>query len=177
MTQSRVECQTGVIGVFPTERQARAAAAAAQRAGADPAEIRVGDHRDHVTSLQNDGLHTVEVQVLESTVRPFTMEMWNAILPATVIGCVLGAIVALPGAMVHFGGLVLWGRMVIVAIVGAALGSVIGFERGATYSGRRSMPIPSPERGVTVAIDDASPSEVDALRSLQPIRLATTLNA
>jgi hypothetical protein len=166
--------RTGVIGVFPSEREAQEAARAAQRAGADPSVIRIGDRSDHVTSLQAEMHDEMEQSVMgPGNVGPFTKEMSKAMVPATVIGMIVGALVGLPFAAIHFGGLDAWARILIVVLVGAAVGATVGFQIGGMYGAKRPEEPLGAERGVTIAIDDAPPGAIDALKAMHPIRLDT----
>jgi hypothetical protein len=164
--------RTDVIGVFPDEEAARRAAAAAEVAGADPAVIRIGDENDRLRELQAEMLDEVEHSVMgPGSFGPFTIEMTKAIVPLTIIFGVVGVLVGLPFAAINFGGFPLWGRILIVTIVGAAAGSVIGFEIGGSFGARRPEERLATERGVVIAIDDAPPPAVDVLKAMRPIRL------
>src|SRR5690348_795494 len=128
--------RTGLIGVFHNEHDAREAAAVAERAGADPSMIRIGNRDDHVTSLQTEMFDEVEQSVMgPGNVGPFTKEMSKAIVPFTVIGAIVGAFLALPFAAIDFGGVVF--RLAIVVVVGAAVGALVGFQLGGMYGARR----------------------------------------
>jgi hypothetical protein len=166
--------RTDVIGVFPDEQRAREAAEVAQRAGADPSVIRIGDRNDRIKELQGEMLDEVEHTVMgPGSVGPFTKEMSKGIVPLTIALGIAGALVALPFAAIDFGGLPLWGRLLILAVCGGAVGSVIGFQIGGMYGAQRpEEPLPV-ERGVTIAIDGAPPSAIDALKAMQPIQLGT----
>jgi hypothetical protein len=164
--------RTSVIGVFPSREEARAAAAAAQRAGADPAAIRLADREDRVRVLEAEMQDEVDTSLMgPGNVGPFTKEMQRAILPLTIVGLVVGAVLALPLAAIHFADIAAWGRVLIVVVVGAAIGAVVGFQFGGAYGARRPEEKLAGERGVTIAIDDAPASAVDALRAMHPIRL------
>jgi hypothetical protein len=168
MTQRR----SGVIGVFPSEDAARRAAAAAEAAGADPSVIRIGDEQDRRRELEAEMLDEVDHSVMgPGSVGPFTKEMTKAIVPLTIICGVVGLLVALPFAAIHFGGFSLGGRLLIVGVVGAAVGGVVGFQIGGSYGSRRPEEPLAAERGVVLAIDDAPPSAIDVLKSMQPIQL------
>jgi hypothetical protein len=163
---------SGVIGVFPSEDAARRAAAAAQAAGADPSVIRIGDEQDRVRELEAEMLDEVDHSIMgPGRVGPFTREMTRAIAPLTIIFGVAGVLLALPFAAIHFGAFALWSRLLIVGVVGAAIGSVVGFQIGGSYGSRRGDEPLAPERGVVLAIDDAPPSAIDALKAMQPIQL------
>jgi hypothetical protein len=164
--------RTNVIGVFPTRDDAWAAAEAAQRAGARPAAIRVASRDDNVRELQAEMLEEQEQSIMgPGNVGPFTREMQRAMLPLTIIGLVSGAVIALPLAAIEFGGFTWWGRLALVAVVGGVVGAGVGFLFGGMYGARRPEEPLATERGVTVAIDDAPPSAVDALRARRPLRL------
>ena len=164
--------QTGVVGVFPDEGRAREAAEAARRAGASPSVIRIGDPRDRVVALQAEMTDELDTTVMgPGSVGPFTKEQTRAMVPLTIIFGIAGALVALPFAAIDFGDLPAWGRLVVLAIVGAAFGSLLGFQIGGMFGARRpEEPLPV-EAGVTVAIDVAPEPAVDVLRSLHPLQL------
>jgi len=166
--------RSGVIGVFPSEHAAEQAAAAARRAGADPHTIRIGGASDHVTSLQAEMQDELEKSLVgPGNVGPFTKEMTKAMVPGSVIGAIIGAVIALPFAAIEFGGAALWARLVIVAVVGAAVGAVVGFQLGGMFGAKRPEEPLGAERGVTVAVDDAPPDVIGAMKALHPIRLDT----
>jgi hypothetical protein len=164
--------RTSVIGVFPTRDDAWAAAEAAQRAGARPAAIRVASRDDKKRELQAEMLEEQEQSIMgPGNVGPFTREMQRAMLPLTIIGLVVGAVIALPIAVVEFGGFTWWGRMVLVAVVGGVIGAAVGFLFGGMYGARRPEEPLATERGVTVAVDDAPATAIEALRARHPLRL------
>ena len=167
-----MERQTGVVGVFADEGRAREAAEAARRAGASPSVIRIGDPRDRVVALRAEAADELDTAVMRpGRVEPFTKEQTGAMVPWTIIFGVAGALLALPFATIEFGDLPTWGRLVVLAIVGAAFGSLIGFQIGGMYGARRSEGPLAVESGVTVAIDVAPEPAVDVLRSLHPLQL------
>jgi hypothetical protein len=166
--------RTDVIGVFPSEQRARAAADVARRAGADPSEIRIGDRGDEIRELHGQMRDEMEHTVMgPGNVGPFTKEMSAAMVPLTILFGIIGVVVALPFAAIHFGGFPVWGRMLIVGVCGGAVGAVVGFQLGGMYGARRPEEPLAVERGVTVAIDDAPQSAIDALRAMHPIQLDT----
>jgi hypothetical protein len=163
---------SGVIGVFSTEEDARRAAEAAQSAGADPSTIRIGDERDRIRETEAEMLDEVDTSVMgPGNIGPFTKEMQKAIVPLTIIGGVVGTLLALPFAAIQFGEFEVWARLLILGVCGAAVGSVVGFQIGGAFGARRPEERLASERGVTVAVDDAPPQAIDALRALHPIRL------
>ncbi len=166
------QVRTSVIGVFRSREDADAAARAAQRAGAHPAAIRVASRDDEVRELQAEMLHEQETSIMgPGNVGPFTREMQRAMLPLAIIGFVVGAVVALPLAAIEFADFALGGRLLLVAVVGGVVGALVGFLFGGMYGARRPEEPLATERGVTVAIEDASPDAIEALRARRPIRL------
>jgi hypothetical protein len=164
--------QTGVVGVFPDEGRAREAAEAALRAGASPSVIRVGDPRVRVIALRAELTDELETTTMgPGNVGPFTKEQTRAMVPLTIIFGVVGALVALPFAAFQFGDLPTWGRLVVLGIVGATFGSLIGFQIGGMYGARRPEEPLATEQGVTVVIDVAPEPAVDVLRSMHPLQL------
>jgi hypothetical protein len=164
--------RTDVIGVFETEADARRAAEAAKLAGADPAVIRIGDRQDRLHELQGEMFDEMEHTVMgPGNVGPFTKEMTRAMVPLTIGLGFVGALIALPFAAIEFGDLPLWGRLLIVAVCGGAVGSLVGFQLGGMYGARRPEEPLAVERGVTLAIDDAPDSAIDALKAMRPIQL------
>jgi hypothetical protein len=164
--------RTSVIGVFANEDAARRAVAAAEQGGADPAAIRIGDENDRIRELQAEMLDEVDNSVMgPGSIGPFTKEMTRAIVPLTIIFGLVGLVVALPFAAIHFGGFPLWGRLLVLGVVGGAAGSVVGFQIGGSFGGRRPEERLATERGVVVAIDDAPPPAIDVLKAMGPIRL------
>src|SRR5690348_15487665 len=160
------ERHTGVIGVFSTPQVARVAAAAAQRAGADPSVIRIAGRNDDVLPFDADIVDAEPVRVVPEQTRLPTGDMTNTLVPCTVAAGTAGALCAMPFASMQFSGIGWWGRLMIVAIVGASIGANLGFVLGA----RRTRYQLSHGLGITVAIDDPPPGAIEALRALQPIR-------
>jgi hypothetical protein len=164
--------RTGIIGVFPDEQKAQQAAQAARRAGVDPSVIHIGTREAQVASLRAEMHDEVETSLMgPGNVGPFTKEQTRTMVPATVVGAIVGLLIALPFAAIGFGDWPLWGRMLIVAVVGVAVGSVVGFQIGGMYGARRPEEPLAAERGVTIEIDDAPESAVAALRDLEPLQL------
>ncbi len=157
--------RTGVICVYRTRQLAHRAAAAAQRAGADPTTIRVGGVTLHVRSYDSDPMGAIEPP-LKHAPKPtaFNKAMSNAIVPATWVGWLVGACVASPIALLHFGGLNAAVRVALVALIGGAAGSAFGFSLAARVgvSGTKNQ-------GISVAVDDAPSDAIDAMRALHPI--------
>src|SRR4051794_4934443 len=144
--------RTSVIGVFPTRDDAWAAAEAAQRAGAHPAAIRVANGDDVVRELEAEMLEELDSSVMgPGSVGPFTKEMQRAILPLTLIGLLVGAAIASPLAAIDFADFPWWWRLLTVAVVGGAVGAVVGFQFGGGYGARRPEERLATERGVTLA--------------------------
>jgi hypothetical protein len=163
---------TGVLGVFADQDAARRAAEAAKRAGANPSGIRVGDPNDRVTALRADMLDEVENTIMApGNVGPFTREQAKAIVPLTFILGAIGVLIAVPFAFIEFFGLAFWARLLILAVVGGAVGSVVGFQIGGMYGARRPEERLPPEEGVTLAIDDAPERAIDVLKSMRPLQL------
>jgi hypothetical protein len=104
-------------------------------------------------------------------VGPFTKEMTQGMSLGAVVGGVIGLVVALPFAALSFGGWPLWLRFLLVAIVGAAVGSTVGWIVGGGFGARRPDAPLAAQRGVTVtapaldtvrtALIEAAPIRVD----------------
>jgi hypothetical protein len=161
-----------VVAVFADERAARAAADAATRALGGSA--RVGDGRDEVAALKGEMREELQHTTAGAgNVGPFTKEMTKGIAAGVPAATLVGAVLALPLAFIPLLSIGLGPRLVIAALVGAAVGFMIG---GFTAKGP-GHPLAA-ERGTTVAIDVRTPDEIELVTQLleqhRPIRIDLT---
>jgi outer membrane lipoprotein SlyB len=160
-----------LVGVYPNRQAAERAAVAARRAGADPADIRIGDALDRVVSVEGEMRQEMDHTLAgPGNVGPFTKEMTKGMTLGVVVGAVIGAILALPFAAIGFGDFALWGRLLLVAVVGAIVGSTVGWVVGGGFAARREDEPLAAEAGVTLSVPGLAAVE-EALKDTDPLRL------
>jgi hypothetical protein len=160
-----------LVGVYDSERDARAAAEAARRAGVDPGDIRVGESLDRVVSLEGEMREEMDESVAgPGNVGPWTKEMLRGMGAGIAAGTVVGAVLALPFAAIEFGDMTLATRLVVVAVVGAFVGATAGWVIGGAFGAKRPEEELAAERGVTLSVTATSAAEA-ALVATHPIRL------
>ncbi|MDQ1382785.1 MAG: hypothetical protein QOG65_164 [Actinomycetota bacterium] len=160
-----------LVAVYETRDAALAAAEAARNAGVPADDVRVDEELDRVASIQGEMRQEIEHTVLgPGNVGPFTKEMAQGMTLGAVVGAVIGVVVALPFAAFSFAGWPLWLRLVLVAIVGGALGSTVGWIVGGGFGARRPDAPLAAQRGVTVTAP-ALDAVQTALIAAAPIRI------
>ena len=165
-----------LIGVFSDESAARQAADAAVDAGVERARIRIADPTDEVASLRGEmGEEMGNTVAGPGNVGPFTKEASKGIAVTTPVATVVGALLALPLALLPLGDLSLVARLVIAAAIGATAGATLGLVMGGGLGAKGPGEKLAAERGVTVGIRFADADEAnrvaEALRRQGPIRL------
>ncbi len=170
--------EQNLIGVFRDEQAAKEAADAAAEAGVDRSRIRIGERVDQVASLRGEMSEEMGNTVAgPGNVGPFTKESTKGIAVTTPVATLVGAVLALPLALlpIPFGDLGLGLRLVIAAVVGAAAGATLGLVLGGGLAAKGPGDQLASERGVTLGISFDDTEEADrvagALRQRQPIRL------
>ncbi len=162
-----------LLAVLPDREAAEAVAAQLADRGIDRSAVRIGAHRDEVTSLEAEVREEVTQSVNSPTVGvAYPRETVKAGLvflpPLTLAGAVVGALVTLPFDIV---GWPLWLRALVGAIVGAVMTSTIGAVVIPAMSVKNPHdPSPS-ETGVTLRVEDASQVTLDTLLAAHPLRL------
>ena len=160
-----------VVGVYRDEHAAEEAAEAARAAGAE--EVRVGASDDEVAALRS------EMREESAEARPgfSTPGTRRSVAVGTAIAALLGAVVALPLGFVGAGNVPLVTRLLVVTVVGAAIGGTVGFLFGiivgGDFFGRRRRPKSelAAERGVVVGAQESTSEVTPALSAEDPIRV------
>lgn len=161
-----------LIGVYESEEVAKQAAEAAKKAGAPDGDVRIGARDDEVLSMQAE----MQEETDQGWVSPqagfaYTKESAKGLAILMPLLSLAGAVLALPLAFVVFGGLDLWLRLVIVALVGAMAGATVGLIAGPALGSKdTSVPVAA-ERGAVLRVDGASPDISRRMADSEPIRL------
>jgi hypothetical protein len=159
------------LAVYPTEADARRAAARVEALGVDPGEVRIDAPLDHVASVEGEMHQEMDRTIAgPGAVGPFTPETRRGMLPGIAIGAVIGLVIALPFAAIGFGGWAAGLRVLVVAIVGIAVGATVGWLIGGDFGAERPEDPLAAERGVTMSV----PARRDLQRlliSTDPLRL------
>jgi hypothetical protein len=160
-----------VVGIYESEQAARDAAAAARAAGAPPEEIHVGEPLDRIASVQGEMRAEMDHTVAgPGNVGPFTKEMQKGMTFGVVLFGAIGLMIALPFALIEFGGWSWPTRLWIVALVGLLVGATAGWVIGGGFGALRPEEQLAGERGVPVSAPASEPI-VNALVRPQMIRL------
>jgi len=170
-----------VVGVYEDDAAAQRAIEAAERAGAS--SVVRGGRADHVASLQDEMREEMEhTFVGPGNVGPFTKEMSKGASRWTPVWTVGFMVLAVPVALIPFGGFSFLTRLAIVEAVALAGGATVGFmwglivgdgKKGVDGIDLRERDLAA-ERGIVVGatVDEREADRVaDAMAALQPIRL------
>lgn len=176
---TRAEEKTTVVAAFDDEAKAtQGRRAAAEVTGGEGADVRVGEHRDQVASLQGEMREEMDNTTAGAgNVGPFTKEMTKGLSAGTAVGTPLGAVLALPLAFLPvLGDLQVVTRVVIVMVVGAFAGATLGFVLGGGMAqrmeekGKKLGAERGPVVGASVEGDDAE-RVAQALRQSGAVRV------
>jgi hypothetical protein len=152
----RHQSQRRLVAVFRTEDEARAAAEDVRRmTGIAPTTVEIESGDDELAAMRAE--MSEEMQHTIAAPGPFggvTKEMQRGIVPGTLLAAVVGAVVALPLALVPFAGLDGGVRLLIAAGVGALAGALYGFFAGGAAKWETSVLDKdlAAERGVTLGV-------------------------
>jgi hypothetical protein len=159
------------IAVYQSEDAARRAAAVAERAAANSAEVRVGEPLDRVASVEGEMREQMDRTIAgPGNVGPFTPQMAKGMTLGTVVGAAVGLVVALPFAAIEFGGWPLWARLLVVAIVGVIVGGTVGWIVGGGFGAERADDALAAEQGYPVSVPATREVEA-ALKETHPLRI------
>lgn len=161
-----------LVGVYETEEEAEQAAEKAQQAGASEGDVRMGSDEDEVVSLQAE----MQEEMDQSWVSPqagfaYTKESAKGLATVMPVFSVAGAVLALPLALIEFGGLDLWVRIVISALVGATAGVTVALVVGPSLGAKSPSAPMAAQRGRVVRVEDDSPEVSGAMADSEPIRV------
>ncbi len=163
-----------LIGVFEDEQAAEAAAERVAGRGVDRSQVRVGDHGDEVTSLEGEMREEMDQSFLSPQAGfILTKEMAKGARIALPVAVAAGALLALPFGFIPFGGLVLWTRLLTLALIGGTAGAVFGFILGGGLAAKGPSEPLATEKGTTVGVSSSDPATAEALADERPIRVDT----
>jgi hypothetical protein len=160
-----------LIAVFPDEFSAHKAARRASDVGIDPDSVRIGDSLDALASV--GGEMREEVSHVPAAPVPFTREAIRGFTAGTLIGAVLGVVIALPFAAIRIGDLPLSTRLVMLGVVGLVFGSFLGWFLGGAIGIKRPGEPVAAAVGVTVAVPDSEAAR-RSLRGSGALRIDVT---
>ena len=100
---------------------------------------------------------------------PMTKEQTQGAAVSIVVFGLIGAVIGALLALIPFG-LVWWARLLLLAGIGAAAGSTIGFIAGAGVAGA-PVSDAAAEQGVAITVRQVDDAVLDVLRRADPIRL------
>jgi hypothetical protein len=147
-----------LVAVYDSEDDARAALRSLERAGIESGDVRVADPRDRLAAIEGEMRGEVMHSVAgPGNVGPFTKEMAQGSVLGVLVGGVIGLVIALPFAAIDFG-FVWWGRMLLLAIVGAVVGATIGWIIGGGFGAKRPDEPLAGESGITLAVETSIPA-------------------
>lgn len=156
-----------VVGVFRDADAARDAADAAREHGAD---VRVGDDEDMRSALRGEMQEEGRDLIAGPGLPGFTKEMAKGVVPLSIIGAIIGALLLLPFAFMTWGTLSLGARLLWMVVAGVFFGGTVGFMVGGILGARSQNRAPAAQRGVTVSATD-EPGATDDLVEQDPIRV------
>jgi hypothetical protein len=144
-----------LLAVFDSDADAREAVRTLQSVGIDVSQVRIDDARDRVSAARGDMRAEID-----KTLAP--KEMVEGSLIVMVLGALVGAVVALPFAAIPFGDMAVGWRILIVMLVGLAVGGTVGWVIGGGFGAKQSDEPLAGETGATVALP-ATPAARNAL--------------
>jgi hypothetical protein len=100
-----------------------------------------------------------------------TKRMLKGILAVSPLTVAAGVLIALPFALISWGSLPLWGRLVLTGVIGATAGATVGFIIGGGEAEKGAGAPLAAEHGVTVRVADVRAEVQRALFEEDPLRL------
>lgn len=169
---ARTGAATGLIGVYRSEGEASAVAEQAVALGVQPGQVHVGEVGDEqlslVAEMQEEAGGTWGVPPVNVS---YPKEATKATSLATVLLVGAFMLLGLPFALIPFGDMVWWTRVILVVIVGAVLGGTIAFIAGPAMGLKRPDEPLAADRGITVRVASADDQVAEMMASHHPIRL------
>ena len=155
-----------IVAVFPDEAAAERAAAEARNRGAR--NVAIDDPNDDVKALMGEMREETSESWAGPSIGIFTPEMARHKPGPTAASALVGALLALPLALLDFG----IARLILCAFAGAAAGGTIGFLLGGYLGARRRANLDlAEERGVVVGIQGGNAAAAEALVAAGPMRV------
>ncbi len=143
-----------LVAVFDTESQARQAARQMEAVGVSAEDIRIGDSIDALSSIRGE-MREEAVEFVGGPTGPYPQSARRGFAIGTVVGAVAGLAIALPFAAIPMGDLPAGTRLLIVAVVGVAFGSFLGWFLGGAFGLERPEEPLAAARGATLAVPDS----------------------
>ena len=170
MTQIPQESKARLVAVFTSEDEVRTASRALQQAGVDASRLTVDRGADHLSSVGSEMREEINESVMGPSVGPFTRNMSRGMFTGIIVGGAIGLVLALPFAAFSFGGWAVWARLLVVAIVGIAVGATVGWILGGSFGADRDDETLAAEHGITLGVP-ASERAQEVLRGAHPLRI------
>ena len=159
-----------IVAVFRDQASAEQAADRARRSGGE--RVAVDDPDDDVRALVGEMREETAESWAGPSVAIYTPEMARHIPGPTAAAAAIGAVVALPMALVVGGNVSLVARLILAAICGAIAGGTIGFLAGGFLGARRRAVLDlAEERGVVVGVQGGNPAAIRALADSGAVRI------
>jgi hypothetical protein len=143
-----------LVAVFETDGRALEAARRVRNLGVDDASIRVGDSLDALASVRGV-MREEAVDLAGSPTGPYRRRAPRGLVPGVLIGGVTGLATAVPFAAIPMGTLELSTRLLILASIGLAIGSLLAWFLGGAFGRDRSEERLATARGTTLAVPDS----------------------
>lgn len=163
-----------VVASFPDRATAEEAVDSAVREGGDRASVafdNADDERHSMLGEMQQEMDTSSTGPLTGAIPGTSRRALYAVLPvATAVGIVLGLLVAL----IPIGNWTVAGRLLVYGLVGAVVGSTVGFVAAGGFGARGPARPAASDRGVLVGISapaDLAPAVADAVTQHDPIRV------
>jgi hypothetical protein len=158
------------VAVFRDRGSAQQAADRARRSGGQ--HVAVEDPNDDVRALVGEMREETAESWAGPSIAIYTPEMARHIPGPTAAGALIGAVLALPLALVVGGTVSVIGRLILAAFCGAIAGGTIGFLGGGFLGARRrAVRDMAEERGVVVGVQGGNPAAVRALAESGAVRI------
>ena len=169
-----------VVAVFDDAESARAAADAVRQAGIDDRRISVNGRDAEVDALRGEMREQMEHTIVgPGNVGPFTKEQTKGMVVGIPLATLIGAVLALPLALIRFADVPLVSRAIVAALVGAAAGATLGFVLGGGLRSKGPSRQMAAERGVVVSVDLRDGAEAarvaEVFEQRRPLRVDSVL--
>lgn len=157
----------GVVAVFDDDRAAQRAATALRSIGVADDVIHTGGPSRGRAAIRGEDELTIDQAVDVDAENVVTTGV------ATIAVAVpIGALLALPFALIPFGGWPLWVRAICVALVGAVAAAVWAtVMRVPSVAPEAADPSAGTEQGVVLQVDDYSTQIARVLESMDPVSI------
>jgi hypothetical protein len=160
-----------LVGVYRDEEEARQTAEAARAAGAE--DVAIEAEEDRIAALRGEMREESEHAWGGPSVGLYTEEMAKSVPFWTVVGVVIGVVVAVPIGWIVAGDHPLGDRLFIAALCGAFFGGTVGFLVGGGFLDvrRKAGGTLASERGVVVGANERDEQVAPTMAEHDPIRV------